>query len=160
MDNYTLVLQHQLKYFKRIMTARIEKYSNFDESMHESLFLDEPSPLDVLLHGFTNLNYACQKLMHPDIKAADCEVTLVNGDGSNLCAQLIDIFTKIFDYFTQTESSFLLEDKSKLVDTTFPDLQMELQEWLALNIFHTVGHIAQSMRLQGVYLRQKGIKVN
>ena len=154
MDEFYAVLEQQFNYFQQVMGERYEQDRvRFQDSLKKSIFPGEPTALQVFTHGVDSLYYSSKKIMNPKIEEHECKLETMIEKKENLYEGLVEAYQIALDAFKTIVDTYSVDQNEEEVQTTFPNRTMKLQQWIAINIFHTVGHIAQAMRIQAMYLR-------
>jgi hypothetical protein len=154
MYEFYLVLQQQFNYFKGVLGERYNQdQSQFQDSLRNPVFPEEQTALQVFTHGVDSLYFSSKKIMNPKIKEHECKLASSIAKKENLYEGLLEAYQIALDAFEVIVQTFSADRSEEEVQTTFPNRIMKLHKWVAINVFHTVGHIAQAMRIQAIYLR-------
>jgi hypothetical protein len=139
-------------YAKTLFEKR--KDNHFDESMKNPLFKGEKTALDLYVHSVTTLNFAMKKTTNPNADMKDIAIKLDPKSTAPLDQQLLNLFSKALEAYTEERIKYKEEDLKKTFKTPFGS-EMTYEDWFGFIIHHTIGHIYQSFRLQAIYLRHK-----
>lgn len=153
MQGFTIGLHKQLEYVKSILLQRNDK--SFELSLNNSLFPGEPTAIDVYIHGVSSLFWASKKLQFPNEDEQKFSLSIEPESSISLMDQMVNLYKKANDAFTVYLESINEDDLEKKIPSPIGGDDMVLHDWLGINIHHTIGHVAQALRLQALYLRNK-----
>jgi len=153
MQGFTIGLHKQLEYVKSILSQRNNK--SFELSLKNSLFTGEPTAIDVYIHGVSSLFWASKNLQFPNKDEHQFSLSIDSESNISLMDQMVNLYQKAIDAFTVYLGSVNEDDLEKKIPSPFGGDDMVLNDWLGINIHHTIGHVAQAIRLQALYLRNK-----
>ena len=145
-------LEFLYDYVKSLFEKR--KDNHFEESMKESLFKGEKTALDLFVHSVSTLNFAMKKTTNPNANMKDIAIKLDPKSTTPLHEQLLDLFNKANEAYTEERIKYNEEDLKNMFKSPF-GREMTYEDWFGFIIHHTIGHIYQSLRLQAIYLRHK-----
>ena len=101
----------------------------------------------------SSLFWAAQKLRFPEDDDAEFALAIAPESDQSLMDQMISLYRKTIEAFSSYLERVTEAELKGNIPSPFGDGEMILQEWLGINIHHTIGHVAQALRLQGLYLR-------
>jgi hypothetical protein len=153
MEGFTIGLRKQLEYVKKVLTDRDNE--TFEVSLKNSLFPEEPTALEIYTHGVSSLFWAAQKLRFPAKDDQGFALTIDLNSNIPLKDQMLDLYRKAITALNQYLGTVTEADLGSKIPSPFGGGEMRLLDWLGINIHHTIGHVAQALRLQSLYLRHK-----
>jgi len=127
---------------------------NFEDSMKKPLFEGEQTAIDVFMHSISILYWGSKKLTNPEADNKDISISLDPESKEPLHDQLLGLFKKAIDAYTEARNLFKEDDLKNKFKSPF-GREMTYEDWFGFNIHHCIGHMYQSLRLQAIYLRQK-----
>ncbi|MFX0173862.1 MAG: hypothetical protein ACFE9L_18415 [Candidatus Hodarchaeota archaeon] len=151
MNDSIEILEKQFSYLKKVLSNRKEK---FQESFECSLFNGEPTASEVYVHGLKPLYKNCYKILNPDFN--DSSIKFEMNVNLNLIERYIELYERTLQLLKQIRLELTDEDLNKPLNvSTELKPQISIQEWICVNVMHTVTHIGQALRLQALYIRNK-----
>jgi len=153
MEGITIGLRKQLDYMKKVLSDR--DIETFDLSLKNPLFPDEPTALEVYIHGVSSLFWAAQKLRFPNKDDQGFALAIDPNANIPLKDQMVDLYQKSITALKKYLGTVTEAELESKIPSPFGGGEMVLLDWLGINIHHTIGHVAQALRLQSLYLRHK-----
>ncbi|MHA1746461.1 MAG: DinB family protein [Promethearchaeota archaeon] len=153
MERIIIGLSKQLDYMKKVLSDR--DIESFDISLKSSLFPEEPSALEIYIHGVSSLFWVAQKLLFPDKDDQEFALAIDPDSAIPLKDQMVDLYKKAIEALTEYLGTITDAELMTKIPSPFGGGEMVLLDWLGINIHHTIGHVAQALRLQSLYLRHE-----
>jgi hypothetical protein len=154
MDQYISVLTLQLKYMKQVFAKRTSDLDKFSQSLIQPLFPEEPSAFDVFKHGVESLYWGIKIAVSPGT-SVDKNFSLIDTQSyDNLQEQLEMAYDQAIATFIEHAPLFTKEKLAVKFMTPF-GREMTFRTWFGINLHHTVGHVAQALRIQKNVLKHR-----
>ncbi len=151
MIDYQLILEKQFSYVTDIFLSRKDSFS---ESFEKPLFPSEPSAAEVYIHGLSSFYKSCVNLI-----AKEGDNSLVKFEMNknlDLPSQYLELYENTIQIFKQVQQKMANEDLNTCIAFPLnPEKTISILEWISLNVTHTVSHVAQAIRLQALFFRNK-----
>ena len=155
MEGFTIGFTKQLRYVRKVLSDRNSHSQSFEASLKNPLFSGEPTALEVYVHGVSSLFWAIQKLRFPAKDDQEFSLAIDPESTIPLMDQMVDLYQKAIDALTIYLGSISEDTLKEKIPNPFSESEIGLLDWLGINIHHTIGHVAQALRLQALYLRHK-----
>jgi len=140
-----LPIRNHLGYVKMVLSTRNEKSS---DAFGQKIPGNHPTPLDLWYHGTNNLYRGAHHIMDLDSDFVSTNQNLPKGEDKAKIA--IDLYEEAVSLFMNNLEKLELEDLENTLRSPISGSEITLASWIATNIMHTLHHVAQALRLQGI----------
>ncbi|MHA2253215.1 MAG: DinB family protein [Candidatus Kariarchaeaceae archaeon] len=150
-SDLALPLKNYLGYIKYILSKRNE----FSDIAFQKLIPgDTLTPLDLWYHGTNNLYRAARHIFDPEMDFSSInQERIVDLKATD---ETVELFTQANNDFEDALQKISAETLEKEIKSPISGNTTTLKSWIATNIMHTIGHLAQALRFQGIISRELG----
>ncbi len=150
MDSLVTMFKLQYNYVTQLFQRRSER---FEQSFTRSILENEPTAEEVFRHAIMTMYKHSVRLMDPSKPLSSINMEL---DASlPLKERYLEGYRLAIETFEKAVRTIPPDQLDEKAEMAPPHAQhMTLREWLSFVAMHTVGHVAQALRLQAIALRQ------
>ncbi len=149
MHDFVLLFKINYNYVFQTFERRRDK---FDESFTMSIREGEPSAEDVFRHAIMTMYKHSVRLMDPTKPLPSINLEL--NDSLPLRERYLEGYRHAIDTFEKAIDALTMEQLDEKAQMAPPHAQhMRVREWISYITMHTIGHVAQALRLQAIALR-------
>jgi len=109
-------------------------------------------PASIFFHGVHALYRMIQIIDDPDLGFR--EIDMPRKENESITEELMQLYKENIDAFIDRLSHMTEEDLEKKIPSPLNGNPIRQQDWFAQSIMHTIHHVGQAVRLQGMVDRQ------
>ena len=145
-----LPIKNHLGYVKMVLSKRNEKSS---EAFTHKIPGVHPTPLELWYHGTNNLYRGAHHMIAPDSEFTSVTQNKPNEEDKVKVA--IELYEEAVSLFMNNLDKLNSEDLEKTLVSPISGNEIILSSWIATNVMHTLHHVAQALRLQGIICNEE-----
>ncbi len=149
MKEYVALFKINYNYVFQVFESRKER---FEHSFTTPVGEGEPTAEEVFIHAVTAMYKHSIRLLDPTKPLGSISLSL--DESLPLSEKLLEGYRIAIDTFEKAISTISEDQLDKIAESAPPHARhLTLREWIGYITMHTIGHVAQALRLQAIILR-------
>jgi hypothetical protein len=150
-QTYIKPLRQHLRYVKAILDSRDDNAKN-DIAFRNQLLDNEPAAWELFYHGVNALYRSSKCLEEPSLKFHEFDLPRL--DDKPISAELIELYRNTISEFEDSCKKFDEDQLDEVIKAPHTGQEMRREDFVVAGIWHTIHHVGQALRLQGIAFRQ------
>ena len=150
-QSYIKPLRQHLRYIKSILDRRGDNAKN-DVAFRNQIINDEPAAWILFYHGVNALHRSSKCLEDPNLNFDEFDLPRL--EDKPISAELVELYRNTISEFEESCNKFDDEQLNEVIKAPHTGQDMRREDFIVAGVWHTIHHVGQALRLQGIAFRQ------